>query len=166
LWKKIFGMTDGAAAASTLAGVLDKPAAPSTWNAIQAVAHANAVAYHAAFPFLPSVTKQSSLWPTWNKEKRRLNYHMPFSERFWRDDSIHDEIFTWDADARAKEAVPDGIKGFIVELPIGWTAGESNISGMNNFLMAHNLSAPRIDGSSEEAILVASHPLATPNPVT
>lgn len=167
LWKKIFGMMGGAAPATRLASVLDKPAAPATWQAIQAVARSNAVAYHTAFPFLPALTgKPSPLWPTWNKDKRCLDHHMPFSERFWRDDSINDENFTWDANSRAKETSPQGVQGFIVELPISWTAGESNVSGMNNFLMANNHPAPDASGEIGQPTMVASHNAPTPSTVT
>jgi phospholipase D1/2 len=161
LWKKIFGFMDGAVPASALASVIEKPAAPATWKAIQKVADANAVAYSVAFPFLPTITgKPSSLWPTWDKASKRLKYHMPFNERFWRDDSIHDESFTWDANGRAPESAPKGIEGFIVSLPTTWTAGESNISGMNNFLMAGNFEAPRKNGEeSKEKTMVASNTL-------
>lgn len=160
LWEKIFGMAGGASPASGLKAVLEKPAAPATWAAIQAVAHANAVAYRTAFPFLPSVTgNPSSLWPTWNKNKRALDHHMPFNERFWRDDEIRDESFTWDAKSRAKESHPQGVQGFIVELPTTWTAGESNVSGMNNHLMAGNLRRPAEVGAP--TLMVAQTPTAS-----
>ena len=62
---------------------------------------------------------------------------MPFNERFWREDGIQDKLFSWDGPARCSEAAPVGIKGFIVALPIKWTAGESNWSGMNLTLLAN-----------------------------
>lgn len=112
------------------------------------------------------MTEKFPLWPTWNNEKRRLNHHMPFDERFWREDRIHDEKFTWDAQSRAKETAPTGVKGFLVALPTFWTAGESNISGMNNFLVANNIAPSGIDENPEAVTIVASHTSVTPDTVT
>ena len=94
---------------------------------------------------------------------------MPFNERFWRVNSIHDELFTWDAKSRAKESAPKGVQGFIVALPTTWTDGESNVSGMNNFLMAGNRSVPSIKGTSslaDENIMVAAQPPVPPTTVS
>lgn len=137
LWKKLFGLMGGAHPAHSLADVVGKPAAKETWEAIQKVAYANAQAYKDAFPFLPAVQpKPSSIWPTWSKAKRALNYHMPFNERFWRDDEVRDLAYSWHAKSRAKEKSPKTVQGFIVSLPLSWTAGENNLSAMNLTMLA------------------------------
>jgi phospholipase D1/2 len=165
LWRKLFGLMGAAAPASELEAVLDKPAAKATWEAIQKVAQSNAVAYRKAFPFLARVAGvPSSIWPTWNNETERLEFHMPFNERFWREDEVRDESFTWDANARAKESTPVGVKGFIVALPVTWTAGESNVSGMNLTLLA-NLGSPGGDQHGRTALAHAT-PDVTPETTT
>lgn len=138
LWSKLFGFTDGAISpAETLRTVLDKPAARSTWKAIQAVAHSNAVAYQNAFVHVPRVTgKPSSIWPTWSTNAR-MQYYMPFHELFWRKKGPRDESFSWDAKAKANDLAPQGVRGFIVELPVTWTQHENNLSGMNRTLLAN-----------------------------
>jgi phospholipase D1/2 len=137
LWKKLFGLMGGAHPARSLADVVEKPAARATWQAIQKVAYANAHAYKDAFPFLPAVQPEpSSIWPTWNKTSRALDYHMPFNERFWRDDEVRDLSYSWHAKARAKEKSPKDIQGFIVALPLSWTEEEDNLSGMNLTILA------------------------------
>jgi len=123
--------------AHSLASVVEKPAATETWEAIQKVAYANAAAYKDAFPFLPAVGgKPSSIWPTWNKNTRALDYHMPFNERFWRDDEVRDTTYSWHAKTRVKEKSPKEIQGFIVALPVSWTEGENNLSAMNLTMLA------------------------------
>jgi len=139
LWEKLLGLMGGAQPASFLADVIAKPVAEETWKEIQRVAFANALAYQNAFPHLAKIEgKASSIWPAWNKKKRSLSFHMPFDERFWRADDVMDEPSTWEARVRARERVPEGVQGFIVALPVSWTEGESNISGMNLSLLAHH----------------------------
>jgi phospholipase D1/2 len=152
LWKKHFGLADGARRpASQLAAVLDSPLAPATWQAIQAVAEKNALAYSNAFKHLPQfelnkdkrtiASVASPIWPTWDNTQGKLQFHMPFNERFWRGDRVRDECFTWDARQRAPESEPDGVQGFIVALPIQWTAGENSRSRMNLTILANVPSA-------------------------
>ncbi|WP_371766655.1 phospholipase [Massilia sp.] len=137
LWKKLFGLMGSAHPAHSLINVVEKPAAKESWEAIQRVAYANATAYKDAFPFLPAVgNKPSSIWPTWNKSKRALDYHMPFNERFWRDDEVRDTTYSWHAKARVKEKSPKEVQGFIVALPLSWTEGENNLSAMNLTMLA------------------------------
>lgn len=139
LWKKLFGLMGGTHPATALAAVIEKPAAKDTWEAIQRVAQANALAYQKAFPFLAKVEgKPSSIWPTWDKSTRRLLSHMPFNERFWRTDEVMDEPLSWEAKSSAQESAPLDIQGFIVALPVSWTAGEDNSSKMNLTLLANN----------------------------
>lgn len=139
LWKKLFGLMGSTYPATSLAPMVDKPAARDTWKAIQRVAHTNALAYQNAFPFLAKVEGEPSpIWPTWNRKKRSLKSHMPFNERFWRPDEVMDKPLSWEANARAQENAPTNIQGFIVALPVSWTAGEDNSSKMNLTLLANN----------------------------
>jgi phospholipase D1/2 len=139
LWKKIFGLMGSARPANDLASIIEKPAAGGTWEAIQRVAYANAIAYQNAFPFLAKVQgKSSPIWPTWGSRTRSLNEHMPFNERFWRADEAMDEPLSWDAKSRKAETLPANVQGFIVALPVSWTMGENNLSGMNLTLLANN----------------------------
>lgn len=149
LWAKLFGL-ESTMPATTLRDLITRPAAPSTWKAIQAVAYSNAVNYRAAFKFLPRVDDlPSSIWPAWNSTAPHLDFLMPFNERFWRKGSAHDQTFSWDAKQLAAELSPQGIQGFIVAFPTTWTANENNVSGMNIRLLAGVL-----QGSPEEAYAV------------
>ena len=140
LWKKLFGLMGSAEPARELAPVVETPAAQGTWEAIQSIAHANALAYQTVFPFLAKVQgKSSSIWPTWDKGIRGLSSHMPFNERFWRANEAMDDPLSWEAKSRKTESPPLNIQGFIVELPTSWTAGEDNMSGMNLTLLAKNV---------------------------
>jgi len=131
LWRKHFGLAGGSAPASELGAVLEKPADPETWKAIGKIAADNAVAYQKAFPFLPALSKPTSIWPTWIDGEHKLGGYMPFNERFWRDTGSRTESFTWDAKKLLPERAPAGVRGFIVALPIMWTQGEDNNSGIN-----------------------------------
>lgn len=160
LWHKLFGLADGALRpATSLRAVIDFPAAEATWKAIQKVAFDNAVAYQNAFSYLPRVTdKPSSIWPTWDVENNRLSACMPFNKHFWREKTEVEKklcSFTWEAKSRSHEKEPVGIKGFIVALPITWTAGEENDSGMNRTLLASN------DTLNSEIDIIAAHSAAT-----
>lgn len=138
LWQKIFGLMGSSAPATDMISVLHAPAAPSTWRAVQQLAEANAEAYQHAFPFVARLQgKSSSIWPAWNVQQRCLDTYMPFNSQFWRPEEVRDESFTWDAKRRAAERPPTGVRGFIVALPISWTEGENNLSGMNLTLLAN-----------------------------
>lgn len=139
LWKKIFGLMGGESPALTLAPLIDKPAARETWNAIQEIAHMNALAYQNAFAFFPRIIGgASSIWPTWNTTTHKLDSFMPFSERFWRPANIREATVTWDATHIGRETKPSGVRGFFVALPLTWTAGENNMSGVNLTMLAQN----------------------------
>lgn len=141
LWHKHLALgagTDIVKPASQLAGMLDKPADPTTWRAIQAVASANLDSYSSAFGWVPR--SPSSIWPVWDRERKfpahqvQKDYklvrqsvgpfesRMPFSEDFWK------------PGAAVPEA-PVGVRGFISALPIEWTEGENNHPGMNMILL-------------------------------
>jgi phospholipase D1/2 len=137
LWKKHFGEKAAGglvAPAGELMGLLDKPADPGTWQAIQRTADANLQAYANAFSFVPQPDK--SIWPVWpggEKEQTRkgirakgpaYEVQMPFSEGFWAPD-------------RTKSLAPAGIRGFLCSLPITWTSGENNHPDMNMALLTH-----------------------------
>lgn len=162
LWKKMFGLMGGKHPALTLVPYIDKPAARDTWKAIQEISHTNALAYQNAFTFLPKITgRASSIWPTWSAKTHSLESFMPFSERFWRPSNIREEVTAWDAVQIGREAFPNGVRGFFVALPLTWTAGENNMSGMNLTMLAQtdfeqrdshlvaNGVAVRDDGSSD-----------------
>jgi phospholipase D1/2 len=137
LWKKIFGLMGAPNPASVLAPLIDKPAAESTWRTIQEIAHSNAIAYQRSFAFLARIVgKPSSIWPTWDTSSHRLGAYMPFNERFWRTAGAREESFTWDAKSVSAELAPDNVLGFFVALPLMWTAGENNVSGMNLTMLA------------------------------
>ena len=139
LWKKHFalsGSTDIVRPATELAPLLDKPAHPATWRAIQRIARANALAYEQAFPWVPKITTVSSIWPSWNINERfshQAGYRdvrkqveptalsMPFSKAFWNSPPMLQ--------------APQGIRGFICSLPMTWTQDENNHPGMNMILL-------------------------------
>ncbi|MFD2453147.1 phospholipase D-like domain-containing protein [Ideonella paludis] len=143
LWAKHFGLrghTDLIQPASSLSSVLDKPADPATWQAIQAVAAANAAQYHRSFEWTPcaDANRPSSIWPVWphgQKTKSRVHFdvnrelsafadRMPFSEKFWQ------------RPFRGK--APKNLKGYICALPLTWTRDENNHPNMNMILLTDN----------------------------
>lgn len=92
-----------------------------------------------------------SIWPTWRYEDYhatrrgggKLAYRMPFDPLFWRERSFaSDQGHTWNVDLAERglgpERVPEGIKGYIVALPLRWTMRENNDSGMNLTVLADN----------------------------
>lgn len=138
LWKKHFGLlghSDLVQPASLLASLIDKPAHPATWRAIQAVAKGNAEAYGQAFKWVPR--NGASIWPVWVGNKAFPNSRdgqanaqaqlqgveakMPFSREFWK--------------SPPTLSAPAGIKGFICALPMEWTQGENNHPDMNMALL-------------------------------
>jgi phospholipase D1/2 len=140
LWRKLFGLTDSAKLPATkLAKILENPAAKQKIKSIQDVAESNLMGCGKAFPFLSDAGgAPTSIWPTWNQKEKKLDWHMPFNDRFWRSDEVRDELFTWSATQRGAEQAPTGIQGFLVAFPLTWTEGENNISGMNLTLIANN----------------------------
>lgn len=139
LWKKLFGLSGGKRPATMLSDALLHPASRKTIQAIQQVADKNLAEYSKCFAFLPKATDEKcSIWPTWVDSKRGLSYCMSFSTRFWRpSESSSESMYSWDATRCAKEIEPVGIQGYIVSLPLRWTEGENNISGMNLALLAN-----------------------------
>jgi phospholipase D1/2 len=139
LWKKLFGMMGGKNPATSLGSVIDIPASPKTWQAIQQVARANSIAYQNAFNHVPTVDgDRTSIWPTWEGSSKKLQTYMPFNERFWRGAGVREHSFSWDGKVVAPEHVPVGVQGYIVQLPLMWTERENNLSGMNLSLLAHS----------------------------
>lgn len=141
LWHKHFALgaaNDIVRPASQLSRVLERPADPATWQAIQAVANANLNAYAAVFNWVPG--SSSSIWPVWDRDIKfpadsvEKDYEMvqqsaspfaarmPFSEEFWRPGA-------------PTTKAPVGVEGFICALPDGWTEGENNHPGMNMILL-------------------------------
>lgn len=138
LWKKHFGLlghSDLVQPASSLASLIDKPAHPATWRAIQAMAASNTEAYAQAFKWVPR--NGASIWPVWAGSKafpssragqanaqaqlQGVEGKMPFSKEFW--------------ELPPTIAAPAGIKGFICALPMEWTQGENNHPDMNMALL-------------------------------
>ncbi len=173
LWRKHFGLSQSrphaVQPASVLESVLDKPAAPSTWEAIQRVAQANSRAYERAFDFIPQnispVQTQltpalppeykdgfpASVWPTWaywdaearNKGGQQFR-PLPHEYAFWRSDTLQ-KVRTFDP--------PKGIEGFITALPTRWTLGERNHSGIHLGILAN-----RLDASPQQRVAQANTP--------
>lgn len=166
LWEKHFGLKSTNRKAPALASdaILDSPAAPATWKAIQERAADNARAYEAAFWFIPrtgahpSVQPKEaadkepgpppgSLWPTWkyhtylnHAQGGQLLYRMPFDPLFWREAEHDDVTHSWNVSKDAKVGMapvrtPKDIEGFIVALPTNWTGRENNLS-ISNYIAA------------------------------
>lgn len=162
LWKKHFGLSQTRVSkvqpAAGLSACLSQPAAENSWKAIQARAENNSRAYERAFNFIPQDISQTqpqvtpgdmdlypngfpaSVWPTWAyhslqnlKKGGAIVASMPFEEDFWRNYQFY--------------AAPIGIQGFICQLPIQWTRGENNNSGINTTIMADR-TAPATDTST------------------
>ena len=119
LWETHFGLKSNNRKAASLAEVLDQPAAPATWQAIQKLAFDNAEAYENSFWYIPRSgahpdvqTKlktdtedgppPASIWPTWHYEDYRdhskggqLRYRMPFDPLFWREAERSDSLNGW-----------------------------------------------------------------------
>jgi len=169
LWRKHFALGGGndiVKPASLLSALLDKPAAPNTWKAIQSVAKANSMAYATAFDWLPGLA--SSIWPVWDKERKftadnvKKDYEMvqrtvrpfasrmPFSDEFWKQD-------------RPTAKAPVGVRGFICALPLEWTEGENNHPGMNMILLTQMEHGPTPTAVATAAMHLRSneeHPTA------
>lgn len=131
LWEKHFGLKSANRKAPALASsaILDSPAAPATWKAIQARAQQNADVYDDAFWFIPrtgahpSVQPKepadkepgpppSSLWPTWkyvtylnHAQGGQLLYRMPFDPLFWREAERNEATNSWNVSKSATAAL-------------------------------------------------------------
>jgi phospholipase D1/2 len=162
LWRKHFAIGAGndiVKPASNLEKMLDKPADPATWQAIQAVAKANATAYAAAFKWVPQ--DSSSIWPVWDRARKYAKPKNRQEEQRLREAILTDvKAFEskmpfhadfWKASAPAV-AAPQGIKGFICALPMGWTEGENNHPGMNMILLTQNQPSVKDDGTALAAV--------------
>lgn len=121
LWEKHFGLKSRNRRAAALSGqdILNSPAAPATWRAIQTVAENNTKNYEKVFWFIPRSGARpeiqpkepgdnepgpapASLWPTWKYETYldhgrggRLLYRMPFDPLFWRAAQRGDTPNSW-----------------------------------------------------------------------
>lgn len=183
LWEKLFGLKSDQRKATTLGTkqILDSPAAPATWKAIQSIAQDNSRAYDDAFWFIPRSGARpevqlkekedkkpgpppASIWPTWHyktyldhAQGGNLRYRMPFDALFWRKASNGDPESTWNVSKNAVHALapvtaPEKIQGFIVALPIDWTGHENNQSGMNLSVLADNAGKPLPDSIQNESL--------------
>lgn len=150
LWKKHFGLSltgsSNIQPARELIGCWNMPVAESTWRAIQTVASENTRQFETVFDFIPRNKSKAqietspnpvqhpngvaaSVWPTWayrdlNELEKGgdLAVPMPYEKYFWR--SAGKKI-------PLAYSAPKGIQGFICRLPIDWTRGENNDSGLN-----------------------------------
>ncbi|MBN7822433.1 phospholipase D-like domain-containing protein, partial [Bowmanella yangjiangensis] len=162
LWKKHFGLSMAAGSSSVtpatgLEQYLEQPAAEGTWKAIQERALLNARLYERSFDFIPQNISQvqsrktpdmtgylngfpASTWPTWAyRDLNNIDHGgelmepMPYEERFWHSDTL----------AAVKSfSSPVGVQGFICALPVNWTRGENNDSGINLSILAQVLENP------------------------
>lgn len=162
LWKKHFGLSmaagsSGVTPATGLEQYLEQPAAEGTWKAIQERALLNARLYERSFDFIPQNISQvqsrktpdmtgylngfpASTWPTWAyRDLNNIDHGgelmepMPYEERFWHSDTL----------AAVKSfSSPVGVQGFICALPVNWTRGENNDSGINLSILAQVLENP------------------------
>lgn len=109
--------------------------------------------------------RTASIWPTWEYPsdwrgtgnsgttvyRGKLKYRMPFDELFWRKAARPDDggqrswNVCYDAPGRpsevaglAPESAPGRIQGFIVALPVQWTAQESNDTQFALAVLANN----------------------------
>ncbi|WP_339513641.1 phospholipase D-like domain-containing protein [Pseudomonas sp. RL_15y_Pfl2_60] len=154
LWKKHFGLSltkpSSIKSACELENYLEQPAAKKTWQAIQARSSKNTDIYNTSFNFIPQNISQlqplvspqmedyedgfpTPVWPTWVYQspdgRGELYEPMPYEEIFWRSSSL----------TPVKSfSPPIGVQGFICALPINWTRGENNDSGINLTLLAQN----------------------------
>jgi phospholipase D1/2 len=158
LWSKLFALdvTDKKVKvqpAKLLGDLINEPASPETWKAIQKQAVKNSRAYQKVFPFIPG--DDMSIWPTWkssqekntNASSGRKDEPMPFDTEFWNK-SKHGEM-------------PVGVLGFITALPVNWTKNEINDSKFNLTILAQIL--PNTQGSDYKAIAALTNHRVTEN---
>lgn len=164
IWRKLFALDINhtfISSATELSGnVLTQPAATETVNKIQKISIDNTFIYQKAFPFIPQnispvqATKGKaqpdrgklpktiqgityyplgcSIWPLWvyndpddHSKGGKLDDQMPFDEEFW-------------TNQHTQYQAPEGIQGFITELPFEWTKGEGNVAPMAQLIYAYN----------------------------
>ncbi|MBP5123070.1 phospholipase, partial [Pseudomonas protegens] len=137
--------------ATELEQYLDQPAAKATWQAIQEQAESNMKFYNKSFNFIPQNISRLQVidaaarerfkngfpcpvWSTWIYRDLRefraggeLFEPMPYEEKFWKSKTLADvKSFSF----------PTGVEGFITALPLNWTRGENNDSGLNKTMIA------------------------------
>ncbi len=161
LWSKLFALdvTDKnvkVRPATLLGSLINEPASPGTWKAIQEQAQINSDAYKEAFPFIPS--DNMSIWPTWKKalKKQEANTSystgkkekpMPFEAEFWK--------------KYTPSGMPGEILGFITALPVNWTKDENNDSEFNLTILAQI--QPNKQDSDYKAIAALTNDRVTEN---
>ncbi|BCQ63518.1 hypothetical protein PBOI14_52680 [Pseudomonas sp. Boi14] len=155
LWRKHFALSltkpSSVKPATELEPYLDQPAAKATWQAIQKRANRNEQFYNEEFNFIPQNISQLQVikvdvlqkygggfpcpvWPTWtyrDLSKLRvggeLSEPMPYEESFWKSKTLT-SVKTF--------LPPTKVEGFITALPLNWTRGENNDSGLNKTMLA------------------------------
>jgi phospholipase D1/2 len=106
----------------------------------------------------------ASLWPTWRYNNYgdhelggKLAYRMPFELEFGQPPASGkvEPAHTYYARTNAPVSEPQGVRGYIVELPAQWTLGENNYSGMHLALLAKLMDfapgQPKLYASADEA---------------
>lgn len=91
----------------------------------------------------------TSTWPTWDyRDLANIDYGgdlmepMPYEERFWSSNTQAEvKMFS----------PPAGVQGFICALPVNWTRGENNDSGLNLSILAQNFELPESDRALAQA---------------
>ena len=139
----LLGMTPAhggvGAGAQELRGVMETPASPDCWQAVQKRARENTQKYEDVFDWIPRNYRagsrdkdEASLWPRWKYDKPgertggELKGAMPFQTDFWQ------------ADQDTEDRLPqlEQVRGFVCELPLKWTKLENNNWGYHAALIS------------------------------
>ena len=135
VWRKLFGLEGNVRPAKDLEDVISMPGKPESWRKLQARAQANAVAYEAAFEFVPRSWSPyikdlpASIVPNWNPTLENPNTKNGDIERkgYPTFPQPSEPVFWKEARHSAASAEKlESIRGFITALPIHWTEGENN----------------------------------------
>ncbi len=165
IWRKLFGLEGDVRPAKELADVIRMPGKPESWRKLQARAQANAVAYEAAFEFVPRNWSPyvkdlpASIVPNWNPRLRNPNtknsgvkddgypaFSSPAEPAFWQE----------------LRHVPEGVgqletvQGFVTALPIHWTEDENNRFPYPSSLVTQNEIPSRELGTSSPTLAATS----------
>ncbi|QBP77300.1 hypothetical protein E2K99_20935 [Herbaspirillum huttiense] len=154
IWSKLFGVGispssfGGAKPANSLKAAIEKPAALSSWQAIQKQASENADAYEGVFDYVPrnwsligpnGAKVACSIIPNWNPFiKRGKSSGAPASplrseDKFWEKPHQYQQ----------RTAGLEAVRGFLVALPIHWTEGEKNDFKYPTALVSENNVEPK-----------------------
>jgi phospholipase D1/2 len=170
VWKKLFGIAGKVRPASHLLSAIEAPGSPDSWKRIQEQAQKNAAAYEAVFPFVPrnwtgaldddGNPVAGSILATWDPlappppgvgwKRGNLTTPLPFQHEFWSSPRFSSN----------KADMLSSVVGFIVTLPIHWTAKENIKFEFPSALVA---GAGDFDDAGDAAGLVATNEAAFQN---